>query len=309
MQVKTYRQLVNRFLKWAATCRKPATVAVYRHYLRKFAKTHGNPRLSDITPAKITAWAKTWHDVQALKRLFRWGVEEALLITSNPAAGVKHPPKGMRRRIHSRSELVRLLRYSRPDARAIFTAYAETYARPQELRAACFEDLHADDPRISIRAALPLGRVSIVLWDFKNRADRRDPDRPRVILLSPRVGRLVARLWDRRAGQHGPIFVTSRGRAWSANALRCRFRRMRAKLDMGRDHRGENFVPYTFRHTGATLAAAEGVRDRVLADVLGHVETKTTARYQHLATEHLQGAMAQIWERKQRRRDDRRGKV
>src|SRR6185295_4351794 len=63
---------------------------------------------------------------------------------------------------------------------------------------------------------------------------------------------------------------------------------------VGRDRHGETIVPYTFRHTAATLASAAGVRDRLLADALGHTETSTTARYQHLATEHIRASPSNV---------------
>lgn len=78
------------------------------------------------------------------------------------------------------------------------------------------------------------------------------------------------------------------------HALRCRFRVLRRRLGIERDRRGETIVPYSFRHTGATIAAASGVRDRILADVLGHIETKTIARYQHLQRGHLVDAMRKV---------------
>ncbi len=293
--VRTFNDLVKRFLKWAQKARKPATVAVYRHYFKQFASDNGDVDLSDITPACVTAWAHTWHQMQSLKRLFNWAVTEARILAVNPIAGVKNPPKALRRRIFTRYELVHMLRASKADCRQLLQGYRETMARPQELRLACWEDLAADDPTIPVRQALLAGRCSVVLYEFKNHASRKDTDAPRVILISPRAGRLLVRLWDRSRTKKGPIFLTKRGRPWTANALRCRFRRLRVKLEVNRDKRGETLVPYTFRHTGATIAAAKGVRDRILADILGHVEVKTTHRYIHLQTKHLQDALRPVW--------------
>jgi integrase len=179
--------------------------------------------------------------------------------------------------------------------RTLLLAYRETYARPQELRLATWEDVHAEDPKLTTREALHLGEASIILYEFKDGQRRQDTERPRVILLSPRACRLLLRLLERRTSKRGPIFLTARGAGWTANALRCRFRRLRVRLGMPRDKRGENIVPYTWRHTGATMAAAGGVRDRLLADVLGHVETKTTARYCHLQVRHLRDALGRVW--------------
>ena len=53
----------------------------------------------------------------------------------------------------------------------------------------------------------------------------------------------------------------------------------------------ESIVTYSVRHSLATIAAAAGIRDRVLADIMGHTDTRTTARYLHLQVEHLRRAM------------------
>ena len=41
-------------------------------------------------------------------------------------------------------------------------------------------------------------------------------------------------------------------------------------------------VCYTWRHSAATEATLRGIRDRVLAELLGHASTRMTERYQHL---------------------------
>lgn len=301
----TFTQLSAEFLKWAAKCKRPSTVAVYRHYLRKFVAHAGVELVSDIRPMHLTSYAKTWHDVQAVKRMFRWAVEEAGLLALNPVERVKHPPKGLRRRINTPKETAQVLRACASDLRRLLIAYRETMARPQELRAARWEDVRGEHPNETLADALAHARASIVLYEFKCRAERTNSEAPRVIVLSPRVCRLLLRLMRACPTIAGPIFKTAKGRAWTPNAVRCRFRRLRKRLGIVRDGRGETIVPYTFRHTGATMAAAAGVRDRVLADVLGHVETKTTARYQHLLLEHLRAALLPLWTPKPPKRRSR----
>lgn len=290
--------LSSRFLTWAAKCLSPITVDVYRHYFRKFVEDVGDLAVNRIKPSTITAWAKTWHASQAIVRLFRWACADAMLIKSNPLNRVKHPPKGQRRRVATSAEQSRMMRAAAADLRALLIAYRETMARPGELRAATWADVHPKTTRAKLREALAAGRASIVLHEYKNRKRRRLPNGPRVILLSPRVGRLICRLMRGELDAAAAVFQTTRGKPWTANAVRCRLRRMRGELGLTRDVRGENIVPYTFRHTGATLACAAGVRDRILADALGHVETSTTSRYQHLDVEHVRAALAKFWKRR-----------
>lgn len=295
---ESFASLSQRFLSWAAKCRSASTVNVYRHYFTQFVRHQRDLAASDMTPAILTAWARTWHQAQAIKRLYAWAVKEDCSLVVNPIAAVKHPPRQLRRRIHTAAEFAGLMRESKPDLRRLLLAYRETLARPAELRAAEFTDLVADDPTIDLREALLAGRASIVLYAFKDRTSRRDTDKPRVILLSPRAGRLIVWLMDRRPADSAAIFLTHRGRPWTSNALRCRFRVLRRRLRITRDKRGETIVPYTLRHTGATIAASMGVRDRILADIMGHIDTKTTSRYLHLQTQHLQAAMKEVWKRR-----------
>ena len=295
---RRFSSLVKEFLAWAAKCLRRSTVNVYRHYFKKWIAEQGDTQLSRIVPARLTAWAKTWHACQAIKRLFRWATVEACLIRRNPVADVKHPPKGYRRRIMSRKEIVTLLRDSKADLRRLLVCYRETFARPQELRIARWEDLASDNPELTLRQSLEQGRAVLQLFEFKDGRRRRDTETPRIILLSPRACRLLLRMLGSLPTKKGSIFLTSKNKPWTGNALRCRFRRLRKRLRIVRDKRGETIVPYTFRHTGATTAAAHGVRDRILADVLGHVETKTTARYCHLQVSHLRSAMQTVWSRR-----------
>jgi len=293
--MQRFSHVATRFLSWADKCLARSTVNVYKHYFRRFVEHHGDLHVRKLQPAHLQEWADTWHATQAIKRLFNWALLDAGLVKRNPFERVKHPPKGQRRRIMNRKEMCIYLRRTAQDLRALLTMHRETFARPEELRVACWDDVQFEGEKESLRQALLAGRAVIVLTDYKARKRRRLPSDPRVLLLSPRAGRLLVRLLDRAGDANGPIFLTSAGRAWTPNAVRCRLRRLRTKWKLARDKRGENVVPYTFRHTGATRAAAHGVRDRLLADILGHVETSTTRRYQHLDLEHLRTALGPLW--------------
>jgi len=290
-----FSTLAARFIASISKHLAQSTVNVYSHYFRKFLEFHRDIPVDSIRPTHINEFASTWHDAQAIKRLFAWAKDEAGLIEENPIAKVKHPPKGQRKRVFTRHELIRFLRNASPDLRSLLIGYRETFARPDELRRAHWEDIASVPHGKQLRDALVSYSAAIVLTDYKDRKRRPDPTQPRVILLSPRLCDLLIRKLRELPNPSGPIFTTASGKAWTANALRCRFRRLRKKLGIVRDRRGENIVPYTFRHTGATEAASKGIRDRILADVLGHTDTSTTRRYQHLANEHVLSAMSSFW--------------
>ena len=70
-------------------------------------------------------------------------------------------------------------------------------------------------------------------------------------------------------------------------------RRLRVKAGIGPDENGEQIVMYTARHTFGTAAAAGGVSDRRLADLMGHTDTKMTQKYIHLANPDLRKAVVE----------------
>jgi len=290
-----FSSLVSRFLRWAEKCRHKTTVDVYRHYFRRFQSEVGDVDVKNLHPFLVSGWATTWHQSQAIVRLLRWAVEDAGLLKTTPLAFLKHPPKGARRRTMTKGEHRRILKSASKDLRFLLIGFRESWARPGELRAAKLSDLYPRVTRARLAKLLVSGQATIVLFNYKNRKSRRLPNQPRVILISPTLGKLIVRRLRSAKSMDEEIFRTAKGEPWTPNALRCRMRRLRRHLGLMPDERGENIVPYTFRHDGATRASALGIRDRILADILGHTETSTTARYQHLQTGHLRAALRKVW--------------
>jgi len=286
--------LAATFLSWCERVLAPNTVLHYRRNLDAFAAAIGAVQVEDLKPHHLMTWGRTWHQLQAVQRCFAWAADEAELISRNPFARVKRPHLGQRRRILQRVELVRLLRAATPAFRHVLLAARETLARPQELRTFAWEHLDWDRTRGDLVGELVDGRAAFVLEEFKARKRRNDPLAVRVIPISVRLGRLLARLMRRVGSPVGIIFRNSDGSPWSKDALRLRMKRLRNAVGLGPDHRGENVCLYTLRHTGGTEAAAAGVRDRLLAELMGHTSTRTTARYQHLDRGHIADAAAMI---------------
>lgn len=286
--------LLDQFLDWASAALAPATVNAYRHQLRAFSRSAGKVKVSKLTVQHLTRWAKSWHQCQAVVRAFNWAAIEAKLIRRNPFRDIKLPPRNERRRILLPREMLTWLRAASPAGRLFLLALRETMARPQEVRAAQLDDLRSEDPDVELDQALADGQALIVLRDYKDRKRRKQSNKPRVILVSKRLGRAILRAKAKspRGEQH--LFLNTVDRPWSNNAVRCLFRRLRARLDVAPDRHGENIVAYTFRHSCATYAASKGILDRVLAEILGHNETRTTARYQHLQVRHLRDALQRL---------------
>jgi integrase len=255
-----------------------------------------------LKPHHLMKWGKSWHRIQAIQRLFNWGEREAELIAHNPFRKLKRPPLGQRRRTLDRGGLVKLLRLAAHDFRAYLLTLRESICRPQEARAVRWEEIHHDGPECDRLPALRSGRAFFVLHEFKARERGVDPNRPRIIPISVRLGRLLARLAQRQASVTGPVLLSADGVPWTKEAVRLRMKRLRRRAGMKADHRGEQVVSYTFRHSMATAAAAAGVRDRVLADLMGHTTTRTTARYQHLDAGHLSDALHQVHKRQRQKK-------
>lgn len=290
----TLRKVINAFLRWANAALAPNTVAAYGHHLRRFARAIGNKDAKRLRAIDLTGWGKSWHEYQAVIRCFNWAVDEAKILRSHPFLDLSLPPRNERLRILSPAEMQGFLRGTRPAGRGFFLALRETMARPQEIRAACWHNLQSEDPCLVIEDALREGKALIVLRDFKDRRRRRESTRPRVLLVSRRLGRLILRLRRSSAAAADHIFLNSRGVPWTRNGVRCLSRRVRRRLGLAADANGENVVAYTFRHSRATLAASKGIVDRLLSDILGHVETRTTRRYVHLHVGHLREALSKL---------------
>jgi integrase len=310
------KKLIERFLEWCGKARRPRTGENYRWLLLRFLKHVGNKPIDKLLPVDLEMWGKTFHEVQAVQRLFQWAKDSLRVVPENVFAKVERPPTGQRNRVLAPRDLAVMLRKAGTFFRAgrkfrdVLIAMRESIMRPQEARALIWPMLRADDPRMSLEEALPLGRTKFVLTDYKARERRKDPHTPRIIRVNRRLGRLLLRLLRRRASATGHVFLNRSNRPWSPNAIRCRMRKLRKKFPeyQATAGCGENVVAYSLRHSSATLATSRGVRDKVLAELMGHASTDMVQRYQHLCDEHLRSATEAIEDRDGQRakREERR---
>jgi integrase len=287
---------IDRFLSWTKANRRPNTVAHYRYQLNRFAAWANASRSAErpprapiqadeITPALLTTFGRSFHTIQAVQRLCRWLYREEKSLPMNPLHGMPKPKLGSRRRTLTAAESVRLLRSADPVFRRFLIVLRETICRPQEARALRWIDL--TDDSAAAYFALPTA---------KGFGMRTEDLGERVIPVSPRLRRLLGRMSRAGVTLQSPVLTDSKGRAWTSNAVRCRFRRLRVRLGLVADRRGEKIVPYSFRHTGATAAVRAGVRDFRLMSALGHTSTRTTQRYYHPSPADVVDAMQCVWE-------------
>lgn len=287
----TVSTLADAFYSFMAGRNTPGTISYYQRHIKRWIAHVGPVAVDDLRKHHLLTWGKKWHEMQAIQRLFTWAHSVMEIIERNPFKGIRRPRPGQRRRVLTDQEAARVLRAADRDFRAYLLALRESIARPQELRAVMWAHIRWEGDHADMASALRAGDAYFRLWDYKSRERRADPDTPRDIFINARLGRLLA-----RRAAHGPdgqshIFTNQRKLAWTSNAIRLRMRRLCRRLHLAEDDRGERVVAYTWRHTSATNASVNGMPDRVLAELMGHTSTRTTARYQHPTRQHLRKAL------------------
>lgn len=233
---------------------------------------HSVPRERDHVraDARSPRHPREYARLAAVSSFYRFAADDGL-IPSQPASRVK------RRRIDadhsvtrglSRSEATALLDEARidgPRSFALATLLLLTGIRISEALSACVSDVQRDTGH----------RVLVVTRKGGKRAKIALP--PRVVdALCSYLGTsaaegsevIVSEVADR------PLFATSTGNRWATSgAFRTMQRLARAAGIEGR------VSPQSLRHTDATLALDAGLSLRDLQDLMGHVDPRTTRRY------------------------------
>src|SRR5262245_61846462 len=160
-------QLADEYGRWLqrevdAGRKRPATLDYYAHHIQRFLDAVGGKRpAAGVKPIELERFKTGWHSVQAVQRLFNWGVSMGLIET-NPVRSVRAPDPGQRQRVLSPHETARLLRAADKHYRTVLLALRHTIARPQEVRALQWKHL--------LLQPYPL----FELRDFKAKSRRKD---------------------------------------------------------------------------------------------------------------------------------------
>ena len=135
----------------------------------------------------------------------------------------------------------------------------ETGCRPQEAKR--IEARHVDLPRM---------RVAFPPREAKGKC------RWRVIHLTATAAQTLVRFVKERPT--GFLFVNAAGRPWTAQAMACRFGRLKK-------HIGTKFAAYDFRHGFCERLLESGADHLTVAELMGHADGKMVAAvYSHLST-------------------------
>ncbi len=271
--VRSYAQDLEAYVFW-----------VRREGVRPLSVSHRQLRryLAELTRAKYTTRTIDRH-LSAIRGLYRWMVETGVT-TTNAADAIASPkvaktlPKTM-----SDVEVRRLLES------------CDT-SEPTGVRDRAFlELLYASGGRIS-----EISRLNISDVDFaqaqarlfgKGSKERIVPlYRTALEWLRSYLSEARPALAARRKGEpeRDALFLSTRGRRMSAEALRTVFERQVgvAGLEVG-------LTPHAMRHTYATELLSGGADMRSVQELLGHASLSTTQIYTHLSVERLKDAARQ----------------
>lgn len=258
--------LLDEFLEYVKKNRAPHTYVWYRHYVRSFVGFIGTTqRVSDLKKLHVTKWlddsfatlSPTSRNcaVRAVKSAFNWAVNEGYLDKS-PIRDVKRPPAGRREMVLTVEEFrTRIIARSSDQAeRDLMTFLWETGARVQEVR------------RIS-HHHVELANNRIVMCPSEDKVGHY-----RVIYLTETAREIVERLCKTHG--EGVLFRNRRGKAWTSNAIRCRFRKYGIRRLCGT----------VLRHSFCQRLLTNGVDSVTVSVLMGHRDLTMVARvYSHLA--------------------------
>ena len=128
--------------------------------------------------------------------------------------------------------------------------------------------------------------LDVGAWTFKRHKTVKKTHKPRVVMLTPPMIELCRQLVVKHPD--GALFHNSRGKPWTRNAIRCRFRRLPHKLGLE-----AGVVAYAYRHTFTTEGLEAGVPIATMAELLGHTAAiMISDHYGHLdqKSDHLREA-------------------
>jgi integrase len=304
---------------WATKAdKRPSTQAILRHRVDKHIRSSelGGLPLDRVTRTDVkdfldgctTLGPRAKQQLRAtLKSIFQTAVEDGLL-PRNPAAQVKTPPPPTRRpTTWTREERDRFLAHVEDDPlHPLLATMVRTGLRRGEACGLRWCDLNLDaaDPYLQVEQQITYGPGgTFEVGDPKTNDSRRtvmlDPVTV-AVLEAHRMRQLQERmaLGLGRAAPNDFAFGRwdHRRQAWLPhlpNAVAARFKRLCRQAGV------TVIAPHALRHTYATLLVEAGVPDRVIADQLGHRDTRFTASvYVHppQATRAAILARAEGWE-------------
>lgn len=262
----TALEICDRFLKWSKAHKKTSTFKWHNHFLQSwFDAIPSRLKAAEVRPHHIQAWvdARGWigstanRAITVIQRAFSWAEQQGLIETNRIRRMQK--PSMRRHEVALTAKQIKPL-IARASTDALKTAIrtlAATGMRPREFR--MLEIRHLDPPN----------RRAVLQWSEGK------GERMRVIYFSRDAWKAVKKAAGKR--KEGHVFLNSRGKPWTMNALRTAFYRLGINAAVDKLKAG------TMRHSFATNALAGGMDALTVSLLMGHSDPSTLARqYQHL---------------------------
>ena len=276
----TIAEVLEKYLEWCQIHRSARTYEWTQKHIQRFCDHHKHTTTTpaeELRPFHIIEWVdskSTWGANQkrgaivAVQRPFSWASKLGY-IERNPVAGVEKPKPVRREQYVTPGQFDQLLiRYQEGDPfRDLLVFLWETGARPQEAR-------HVEPRHFNAAFA----RFDIPPQEAKGKK------RWRVIRMTEKASEIVKR---RTLSCQAKIFENEDGNPWTADAVKCRFARLKKS-------KGLSHFAYGFRHGFATRKLTEGHDHLTVAELMGHASGQMLATvYSHLdqQDEHLKKAL------------------
>jgi integrase len=250
--VGSVAEIIEAFMDWVEANR-PKSYEWYKKRIDRFYPLIRHLPITSLKPFHIQRELDK-HDctdafkagcVAAVKRPFNWAMEQGY-IDRNPLRGLKKPKPNHREQILSQEEFdqaVAIIPNQNFNDLAHFVWY--TGCRPQEAVIVA--------PRMYYRR---LSRIVLPIVDSKGKTHHR------IIYLCDEAKEIV----ERNLGNSPTIFVNTKGKPWTANAVCSTWNRIKKKL-------GTRYCTYALRHSYATHQLQNGTDPVTLATLLGHRDT------------------------------------
>lgn len=269
------KDLAEAHLSWVKGHRSNGTFLVRQYFVSLFVNYIGPRMVSSLKPKDIedffdkyrTSRGKNgksrdrgYHAVREVRSMLRWGAQEEVCanpITRYPPAPKCPPPT----RYFTDRHLSQLLNKAPPDFADLLVFGTLTGLRPQEIRALTRQNITSDQN----------GRSHLRIEHHKTSESAKVPI-PRTVPLSKEADEIARRQLANHPNVD-VVFLNDDGTPYSADALRRRLARWCKRAGVPK------MPPYALRHVFGTLQASNGTNQTILAQLMGHSNLQTTARY------------------------------
>lgn len=271
--VRNYRLDLLAYLRWAQRMQLDPLCLRHRQ-LRRY--------LADMDAAAYERTTINRH-LSALRSFFKW-LNAAGITENDPAGALQGPalpsrlPKPM-----ADAEVAQLLAVHAARARE---CEAGTLQAAKELRdQAVLEFIYASGVRVSEAAGLGIADVDLASRIAKVLGKG---SKERIVLIhDTAAAALEAYLHRGRplllgAAACDALFLSARGKPWSADGIRQMFKRTLAQAGLD-----PAFSPHSLRHAFATGMLEGGADLRSVQEMLGHSNLSTTQIYTHVSPDRL----------------------